>query len=102
MEEPGNRRETFITILGKFEEDKGGPVGVRSVERSGGSREETFVAALGPTAQVALRPHLLSLFLPDVSTNTLPKSVKETSGRKKTCAATSAKNDEGKSEYRAG
>lgn len=81
MEEPGGRKETSVTTLGKSEEGKGGLGEVKSVEEPGDGKKETFVVASGSTAQMALRLPPLSLFLFDTSTDTLPRGIEElTSG----------------------
>lgn len=69
------------------------------MEELGGNRKETSVAALGLTAQVALRSLLHSLSLPDISTDTFLKGVEEFGGKKDTYATASTKNDENKSGY---
>lgn len=63
MKKLGGKRKTSVAALGKSEESKSGPDIARSVEEPGGGRQEIFIAALLPTAQVAPDRPLLSSFL---------------------------------------
>lgn len=101
IKELNGRRKTFVAILKKSEESKSGPVGANSVNKHNGGRKETFVTALGPTPQIAPRPPMLSLPLPNASRNTLSRSIEEPGSGEKTCTAALAKNDKGNGRFEA-
>lgn len=88
MKKFGSKEETFIAVFGKFEENKSGLGGAKSVKKSSGGGRETFVAVLSSMAQVAQRLSLLSLSLPDTSTNIFPRYMEESDGGIKTYATT--------------